>query len=195
MALRPASGEGADRADGEGHLRGGAAAIEEIDIDTQIGGDFGAELGKFLRVVTGVVGEDDGGAAFKARFGTPIEDVRDQAPGGTANVEVIHGIGANAGVVWTLIRWGGAAFGLGHHSANGPSAQATGAKLELLKEAVVQLLEMAALGQFLNAGTIKGIGAGGQESGDVLVGGGEKRSGGDSVLKGGFEGHRCALVA
>ena len=143
---------GVEAADGEGHFRGGAEGIEEVDIHPEIGSDFGAEVGEFGGEVAGVVSKNDGGAAFDAGVGAPVADVGHETAGGAAQVIEVHGIGADAGLIGALISGRGAFFGGGDDFADGATTETASAEFEALEESVVEFFKMAAFDEFLDAG-------------------------------------------
>lgn len=151
------AGVGAEAADCEGHFRGGAEAVEEVDIHAEIGSDFGAEVGEFGGEVAGVVSKNDGGATVDAGVGAPVADVGHETSGGTAQVIKVHGIGADAGLIGALISGRGAFFGGGDDFADGATSETAGAEFEALEESVVEFFKMAAFDEFLDAGAIQGV--------------------------------------
>jgi hypothetical protein len=71
--------------------------------------------------------------------------------GGARDIEIIHRVGADAGKFRTIERLWRAAFGRGHDLANGAPAQTAGAEDECLEKAVIELLPVALIDEFLDA--------------------------------------------
>ena len=186
------AGVGAELTDSEGHLRRGAAAVEEINVSAVFDGDLGAFLSELGGKMAGVVSENDAGFATEAGFGPVGLGIRDEATGGAADVIVVHGVRADAGVVGALVGGGRTTLGGGDDLADGASAQAAGAELESLIEAVIQLRPLTGGGEFLDTGAVNRIRAGGEQGQDVFVAGGEELTGVSGGFESGFEGHEDA---
>ena len=186
------TGVGAELTDSEGHLRRGAAAVEEIDVSAVFDGDLGAFLSELGGEMARVVGENDAGFATEAGFGPVGLGIRDEATGGASDVVIVHGVRADAGVVGALVGGGRTTLGGGDDLTDGASAQTAGAKLESLVEAVIQLRPLTGGGEFLDAGAVNRIRAGGEQGQDVFVAGGEELTGVSGGFESGFEGHEDA---
>ena len=132
-------------ADGEGQLRRGARAFEEIGVAAEVRTDLCAELREVAGEVPGVVGEDQPRLAVGAG---EVFRVGDQPADGAAEVVVIHRRRAGAGMLRPAIRSACALFGLGDHAADRPAAQAAGAEGEGFKKAVVEFVPLACVHQF-----------------------------------------------
>jgi len=70
------------------------------------------------------------------------------------------------------------------HAADGPAAQAAGAKLQRLVESIVEFFPVATLSKLFNGLEIKGLAAGRQQGTDVLQAAGKE----SAALGGGLEG-------
>lgn len=186
------AGVGAKLADGEGHFGRGAAAVEEINVSAVFDGDLGAFLGELGGEMAGVVGKDDARFATEASFGAVSLRIRDETTGGAADVVEIHGVRAHARVIRALVGWGIATLGGGDDLADGASTQTAGAEFESLVEAVIQLGPLTSGGEFLDAGAVNRVRAGGEQGQNVFVAGGEELTGVSGGFKGGFEGHEGA---
>ena len=125
-------------ADSERELRRGAGSLEKADVAAVLSGNACGQFGEFLREKPGVMGDDEFGAAGEAGLGHPVPEVGDEALGGAAHVEIVHGVGANAGHFGAAEGLRGALFRGGHPAADGAASEAAGAKGEGSEETVVE---------------------------------------------------------
>ena len=155
---------GIQLADGEGNLGGGAGAVEQGAVATQVGGDAGAVFGEVAGEVAGVVAHHDEGLAAGAFGLHKAAHVGDETAHGATHVEVVHAGGAHAGELGAAIDAAVALLSGGHHGADGAATQTTCAECQGLVEAVVELGPFAGLHQLGNGCGHHGVlGATGQQ--------------------------------
>ena len=178
------AGIGTELAHGVAHQRRSPAFFNQMHIGAVLAGNPCGKAGKLRGKQAGVVADDNGGQLALTAVGAPGSQIGHQTAGRTGDVVVVHRVGAHAGMLRGLALGGVASLSGADHAADGPAAQAAGAKLQRLVESIVEFFPVATLSKLFNGLEIKGLAAGRQQGTDVLQAAGKE----SAALGGGFEG-------
>ena len=146
----------------------GTRRLEEAHVAAVLGGDLGDEVRKVAREVPGVVGDDELGLrARRTMLDDPFFQVTHQPLRRAADVVIVHGVGADAGVLRSVQRLRGARLGLRHELADGAPAQSACAERQRAEKTVVEFVPVPAVDQFRDAVLVDRAGAAAEQGGDV----------------------------
>ena len=106
-------------ADGEGELRSGTRAVEEVGIAAEVGAGFCTKFCEVSGEMACVVGKNENG--FPVRTGK-LFCVCDQPSNGATEIIKIHRCRAHTRVLRSAIWSADSLFGQRHHLADGPSS-------------------------------------------------------------------------